>query len=121
MRSQQRFMDKAASAAVSRCFGEALELYAALGWKVVPKFHALSHIAYDNGGVNPRQVHCYQDEDMVGKLKRIYLRCHGALASFVSGAGLFDIHCVGFCVGHECSARVLRQARLAAVCSATGS
>ena len=49
-------------------------------WKVLPKHHALSHIAYDNGGVNPRWVSCYPDEDMVGRVKRIYQRCHGQTA-----------------------------------------
>jgi hypothetical protein len=36
-------------------------------YKLVPKFHALTHIAYDfdkTGCVNPRRVSCYQDEDM---------------------------------------------------------
>ena len=50
-------------------------------WKVVPKFHMLTHIAYDNAGeVNPRWVHFYSDEDMVGKVKTIYCACHGTTA-----------------------------------------
>ena len=49
-------------------------------WKLLPKHHALTHIAYDNGGVNPRWVSCYPDEDMVGRMKRIYQRCHGSTA-----------------------------------------
>ena len=50
-------------------------------WKVVPKLHMLTHIAYDNAQeVNPRWVHCYGDEDMVGKVKRIANKCHGATA-----------------------------------------
>jgi hypothetical protein len=49
-------------------------------WKCIPKLHALTHIAYDSHGVNPRSVHCYADEDMVGRMKRIYLKCHGASA-----------------------------------------
>ena len=116
MRSQTRFLDKVASATLSRCLGEALELYVALAasaaetgntrWNIVPKCHAMSHIAYDNCGINPRQVHCYQDEDMVGKLKRIYLRCHGGPASFVCSAGVFEIPCVcwaGACPRYVCA------------------
>ena len=50
-------------------------------WPVTPKFHALQHIAYDQARMgNPRRVHCYSDEDMVGKMKRIYIRCHGTTA-----------------------------------------
>ena len=48
-------------------------------YKVSPKFHAGTH-AYDSM-VNPRFVHCYADEDMVGRLKRIYTACHGATAT----------------------------------------
>jgi len=49
-------------------------------WNLLPKHHALTRIAYDNGGVNPRWVSCYPDEDMVGRMKRIYRRCHGSTA-----------------------------------------
>ena len=38
-------------------------------WKLIPKHHAMTHIAYDNGGTNPRKVSCYLDEDMVGRMK----------------------------------------------------
>ena len=37
-------------------------------YKVVPKFHAATHV-YDSR-TNPRAVHCYADEDMVGRLKK---------------------------------------------------
>ena len=47
-------------------------------YKIVPKFHALTHI-YDVP-INPRRTACYQDEDMVGRMKRIYVRCHGSTA-----------------------------------------
>ena len=47
-------------------------------YKVVPKFHAATHV-YDSRK-NPRFVHCYPDEDMVGRLKRIYVSCHGKTA-----------------------------------------
>ena len=95
MRTHGRFLEPAASAALRKCVGEALELYSALSasaagaqrWKLVPKHHALSHLAYDNGGVNPRRAHCYLDEGMVGKLKRIYIRCHGASAFACHRAG----------------------------------
>ena len=49
-------------------------------WKVIPKHHAWTHIAYDNMGTNPRSVHCYADEDMVGKAKRLYNKRHGRTA-----------------------------------------
>ena len=90
MHESPRFLDEAASAAVQKFLGDALELYAGLAvsaaeigaqrWRIVPKHHAWAHIAYDNGGINPRKVHCYLDEDMVGKLKKIYVRCHAASA-----------------------------------------
>ncbi len=41
-------------------------------WRVVPKAHALTHIAYDSCMGNPRAAHCYQDEDFVGRVKRIW-------------------------------------------------
>jgi hypothetical protein len=47
-------------------------------YKVVPKFHAATHI-YDSL-TNPRAVHCYADEDMVGRLKKIFSTCHGSTA-----------------------------------------
>lgn len=51
-------------------------------WKIVPKFHMTTHMGYDqSGAANPRSVHCYPDEDLVGKVKRIIMRCHGATAS----------------------------------------
>ena len=30
--------------------------------------------------INPRRVTCMLDEDMVGRMKRIYVRCHGKTA-----------------------------------------
>ncbi len=29
---------------------------------------------------NPRLAHCYQDEDFVGRVKRVYSACHGKTA-----------------------------------------
>ncbi len=49
-------------------------------WKVLPKHHAWTHVAYDNMGTNPRSVHCYSDEDVVGKMKRLYNACHATTA-----------------------------------------
>ncbi len=48
-------------------------------WRLQPKAHALTHIAYD-ALMNPRVVHCYQDEDFVGRAKRTWGRCHGLTA-----------------------------------------
>ena len=47
-------------------------------YKCIPKMHAATHV-YDVR-TNPRRTHCYADEDMVGKLKKIYNACHGASA-----------------------------------------
>ena len=47
-------------------------------YKDVPKMHAATHV-YDVRA-NPRRTHCYPDEDMVGRLKRIYNSCHGLTA-----------------------------------------
>ena len=47
-------------------------------YKVLPKFHAMTH--YYEWRLNPRRVTCYQDEDMVGRCKRIYVKCHGTTA-----------------------------------------
>ena len=44
-------------------------------WKVLPKMHALTH--YWCSKTNPRAVHCYLDEDFVGRLKRIVNSVHG--------------------------------------------
>ncbi len=37
-------------------------------------------MALDNAGTNPRKVSCYLDEDVVGRMKRLYVRCHPATA-----------------------------------------
>ena len=47
-------------------------------YKLVPKFHALTH--YYDTRLNPRRVTCYQDEDMVGRMKKIYVNTHGKTA-----------------------------------------
>ena len=61
--------------------GDALEEREFL-WHIAPKCHMATHLAYDfvAEGVNPRRVNCYADEDMVGRIKRIVQRCHGAKA-----------------------------------------
>jgi hypothetical protein len=48
-------------------------------WKQIPKLHALMHIAADFGS-NPRRQHCYGDEDMIGRAKKLYNGCHGLSA-----------------------------------------
>lgn len=47
-------------------------------YKTLPKMHAITH--YFDGRINPRRCQCYADEDMVGRMKRIYSLCHGATA-----------------------------------------
>jgi hypothetical protein len=90
MRRGGRFLDAAGREAVARHVEDALLCYNSLGvaslrirsgrWPFIPKLHALTHIAYDNVGVNPRHVHCYADEDMVGRIKRVYIKCHADTA-----------------------------------------
>ena len=51
-------------------------------YHITPKAHMVSHLSYDfSGQANPRKTQCYSDEDMVGKMKRIMSRCHGATAA----------------------------------------
>ena len=51
-------------------------------WHMTPKFHMWTHMAYDMAPkANPRVVHCFSDEDLIGKIKRVLERCHGATAS----------------------------------------
>ncbi len=85
-RQAPRFMQNSqATAAAAHC-ERALAALAVLAqqpgsaWRLTPKAHALTHLAYDSGLGNPRAAHCYQDEDFVGRVKRIYVRCHGRSA-----------------------------------------
>jgi hypothetical protein len=41
-------------------------------FKVLPKMHAMTH--YYDVRLNPRRCQCYADEDMVGRMKKIYIR-----------------------------------------------
>jgi hypothetical protein len=89
-----RHLLPAAADALAAAMEHALLMYNALAanafeqgrqlWKFIPKHHALTHIAYDGHGTNPRAVHCYADEDMVGRMKKIYVKCHGRTAPFRS-------------------------------------
>ena len=50
-------------------------------WQMKPKAHMLTHQAFDQAEwANPRVVHCYSDEDMLGRIKKMLHRCHGATA-----------------------------------------
>ena len=49
-------------------------------WRLVPKAHALHHIAMHSAMGNPRVAHCYQDEDFIGVVKQLYAACHGRTA-----------------------------------------
>lgn len=90
MRAHGRFLPASAGEELAAHVEDALLAYNALAvsafragarrWPMKPKLHALTHIAYDNCGVNPRAVHCYADEDMVGRVKRVYVRCHAGTA-----------------------------------------
>ena len=43
-------------------------------WQVLPKAHMTTHLAYDfaASGVNPRRCTCYADEDMIGRVKKLW-------------------------------------------------
>ena len=71
-------------------------------YKVLPKHHAVTH--YYEVPVNPRRVTCYPDEDMVGRTKNIYCKCHGASAPKRS----LSRYCVLVCVRWWEALRVLR-------------
>ena len=47
-------------------------------WRLQPKLHCLIHLSEDHliFGVNARTFHCYIDEDHVGLIKRLALKCH---------------------------------------------
>ena len=49
-----------------------------VNWKLLPKHHAATH--YYDCRINPRRAACNLDEDMVGKMKKIHVACHGATA-----------------------------------------
>ena len=52
-----------------------------LRWHLIPKHHMTTHMAYDFcQQANPRHVHAYPDEDLIGKMKRLMSLCHGATA-----------------------------------------
>jgi len=55
-------------------------------YHITPKCHMATHLAYDiaASGVNPRRTTCYADEDMVGRVKKIVNKCHGASAGRTS-------------------------------------
>ena len=87
MRQSGRHLAGASAQELAGCLERALQLYKALSlaadgklWPILPKHHALTHIAFDCAGTNPRRVHCYSDEDMVGKLKAIYTKCDARTA-----------------------------------------
>ena len=71
-------------------------------YKIIPKFHAVTH-TYDLA-INPRRVTCYQDEDMVGRMKAIYVKCHGSTAPMRS----LQRYCVLVCIRWWELLRVLR-------------
>ena len=73
-------------------------------FKLIPKCHALTH--YYDTRLNPRRATCYQDEDMVGRMKKIYVNAHGATAPL---RGLQRYHIV-ICIRWNDILSTLRQA-----------
>ena len=46
-------------------------------YKLLPKHHFYDHIVEDlSSRENPRYLHCFADEDFMGKISRIVGRCH---------------------------------------------
>ncbi len=82
-----RFMTSAEAEAAAHHGERAMVAYVALEeasngrWRFMPKVHALSHLVFDAARLNPRWHHCYQDEDMVGRVKKIYTKCHAKSAA----------------------------------------
>ncbi len=86
-KGQPRFLTREQEDAAAGHCSAALQALAELArltpdcpWCLIPKCHALLHIACDSAMGNPRVAHCYQDEDFVGKVKRMYTACHGKTA-----------------------------------------
>ena len=78
--SAQEGQAKAHCSAALQALAELCKLYPAGPWRLQPKAHALLHIAFDSALQNPRVLHCYQDEDFIGRTKRAYVACHGSTA-----------------------------------------
>ena len=86
MRKAGKFFRPEEKEEVGKHFEQALLCYHALSeeshrqgrylYRWTPKNHALVHIYLDFFNINPRKTHCYQDEDMVGRMKRTYNGCH---------------------------------------------
>lgn len=52
-------------------------------WKIRPKMHYLDHTFREvSNGLNPRFFQCFLDEDFVGKMVGIAMRCHRSTVSF---------------------------------------
>ena len=86
MRGAGKFLQPEERRQLKEHFENALLCYHALSsesqskgehlYRWTPKHHALVHIYMDLFHFNPRKQHCYQDEDMVGRMKRVYNGCH---------------------------------------------
>ncbi len=67
-------------------------------WRLTPKCHALMHLACDTASGNPRASHCYQDEDVIGRVEQLYTACHGKTAPKRS----VERYTLGSCVAFLC-------------------
>jgi len=102
---QGRFLEPAALAesqtAMERslaCLNALCNINVARGsqyYHIVPKAHMSTHMAEDFAPqANPRKTQAYTDEDMVGRTKRIFQRCHGVnvaargILRYIIGAGV---------------------------------
>jgi hypothetical protein len=74
------------------CYNALADLFVTLKrklYKIIPKCHALTH-TYDSP-LNPREVQCYQDEDMVKRLKKIFNNVHGGVGASARGLWRYSI------------------------------
>ena len=86
MRGADRILTVAESQGLERNMRDALTAYNALSvvfesdclYACIPKMHMILHMSQNR--INPRWVHCYADEDMVGRMKLVYSGCHGLTA-----------------------------------------
>ncbi|CAE7031358.1 unnamed protein product [Symbiodinium sp. CCMP2592] len=53
-------------------------------WKLLPKFHVYTHLLEESlyRGENPRGYHCFEDEDNIGRWKKLCNGTQGSLMEF---------------------------------------
>ena len=64
----------------------------------VPKFHWLQHIKLQSRFVNPRLSWCYADEDFMGIMKKMSMKCLAGTAATKVAAKIVERWVSGICV-----------------------